>query len=148
MFGFWTAQYISALGQNSSGGGGASALTDLVDVAISSVENGQVLMYDSTLNKWVNGTVQSGGATTLTALTDVAISSVQNDQVLTYNSTSGKWVNGGANYMSRESTENAYDTTKGLKIITISNDTTLIGKNSMGFIDSVGKLKRNTGNSR
>lgn len=36
-------------------------LTDLQDVAISSVENGQVLKWDSTAGKWVNGDVSSGG---------------------------------------------------------------------------------------
>ena len=57
MFGFWTEQYISALGQGSGGGGGgASALTDLVDVAISNPTNGQVLKYNSTTGKWYNGT--------------------------------------------------------------------------------------------
>ena len=59
MFGFWTNQYISALGKNSSGGGGGSStLADLLDVAISSPTNGQVLMYNASTNKWYNGTVQ------------------------------------------------------------------------------------------
>ena len=63
MFGFWTEQYISALGQGSGGGGGgATALVDLVDVAISSPTDGQVLMYNATTNKWYNGTVQSGSS--------------------------------------------------------------------------------------
>ena len=57
MFGFWTEQYISALGQNSSGGGGgATALTELVDVDISNPTNGQVLKYNSSTHKWYNGT--------------------------------------------------------------------------------------------
>ena len=56
MFGFWTEQYISALGQGSGGGGGgASALTDLVDVAISNPTDGQVLKYNATTHKWYNG---------------------------------------------------------------------------------------------
>ena len=56
MFGFWTDQYLSALGKNNSGGGGgATALTDLVDVAISSPTNGQVLKYNSSTGKWYNG---------------------------------------------------------------------------------------------
>ena len=58
MFGFWTEQYISALGQGSSGGGGgATALVDLVDVAISSPVAGQALVYDGT--QWVNGSRKS-----------------------------------------------------------------------------------------
>lgn len=63
MFGFWTNQYISALGKNSSGGGGGSStLADLLDVAISSPTNGQVLMYNASTNKWYNGTVQQGSS--------------------------------------------------------------------------------------
>lgn len=63
MFGFWTEQYLSALGQNSGGGGGGSStLADLLDVAISSPTNGQVLMYNASTNKWYNGTVQQGSS--------------------------------------------------------------------------------------
>ena len=56
MFGFWTEQYVSALGQGSGGGGGggASALSDLLDVEINNPTNGQSLVYDSALSKWVN----------------------------------------------------------------------------------------------
>ena len=65
MIGFWTDQYISALGQNSSGGGGggATALSDLVDVTISNPTNGQVLKYDGT--HWVNGAATSGTVTSV-----------------------------------------------------------------------------------
>ena len=38
----------------SGGGGGASALTDLDDVNISSPSDGQVLRYDNASGKWVN----------------------------------------------------------------------------------------------
>ena len=56
MFGFWTEQYISALGQNSggSGGGGSWTLSGLTDVNISSPANGQGLVYNSSTSKWVN----------------------------------------------------------------------------------------------
>lgn len=68
-FGLWTNQYFSALGLNSGGGGGGSAsLANLVDVAISSPTNGQVLMYNSTTGKWYNGTVSSGGGGTVTSI--------------------------------------------------------------------------------
>lgn len=40
--------------ENSSGGGGASALNDLTDVTITSASNGQVLKYDSANSKWIN----------------------------------------------------------------------------------------------
>ena len=94
MFGFWTNYYLSALGQNSGGGGGgATALADLTDVAILSPQTGQVLVYNSSTGKWVNGDA-GGVATTLSGLTDVAVQSPQTGQVLVYNSSTGKWVNG------------------------------------------------------
>ena len=58
MFGFWTEQYMSALGRNSEGGGGAvSSLEDLSDVTITSPTTGQVLTWNGTA--WVN---QAGGS--------------------------------------------------------------------------------------
>jgi hypothetical protein len=58
---FWSSLAISALGQGSGGGGGgATALSQLVDVQLSNIQNGQALVYDSTLNKWVNSNVQGG----------------------------------------------------------------------------------------
>ena len=64
MFGFWTEQYISALGQGSGGGGGgATSLSDLLDVEFSGTpSDGQVLKYNGTTHKWYNGTVQSGSS--------------------------------------------------------------------------------------
>ena len=61
LFGFWTDQYISAIGQNSSGGGGggSSTLAGLNDVNLSNPSDGQVLMYNSSLGKWVNGNQSS-----------------------------------------------------------------------------------------
>ena len=65
-------------------------LSDLKDTTISSASNGQVLMYDSTSNKWKNQTPIK----TLAGLSDTQISSATDGQVLKYNSTSQKWVNG------------------------------------------------------
>ena len=46
---------------------------DLSDVNLSSVSDGQVLLYDSNLAKWVNGTVTtSGGSSTFLELNDTA----------------------------------------------------------------------------
>jgi hypothetical protein len=42
-------------------GGGATALEDLTDVEITSVANGEVLIYDSALSKWVNTSAPGGG---------------------------------------------------------------------------------------
>ena len=68
MVGLWTEQYISALGLNSQGGGGAAALTDLVDVEIASPHTGQVLTYDVVTGKWINGAGGGGGGGTVTSV--------------------------------------------------------------------------------
>lgn len=53
---------VSSLGVGSSGGGGGvSSLSELSDVNISSLVDGQGLVYDSATQKWVNGTVGGGG---------------------------------------------------------------------------------------
>ena len=68
--------------ENSSGGGGASALNDLTDVTITSASNGQVLKYDSANSKWINANESGGGASSLNDLTDVTITSASQGQVL------------------------------------------------------------------
>lgn len=70
---------------------GLADLTD--DVNISSPTDGQVLKYDGTSSKWVNGTGGGGGASALNDLTDVTITSATDGQVLKYDSTSSKWIN-------------------------------------------------------
>lgn len=50
--------YISDAG-GGGGGTGADVLSDLDDVQISSLSDGQILKYDSSLQKWVNGTEYS-----------------------------------------------------------------------------------------
>ena len=53
MFGFWTEQYLSALG--SSGGGSVSlTLANMGDVSLNNLADGQILVYDATEGKWVN----------------------------------------------------------------------------------------------
>ena len=76
MFGFWTEQYLSTLGQGSGGGGGGGAteLNDLVDVTITSPTQGQVLTYDGN-GHWVNGAAASGGI----SLTDMWNALATND---------------------------------------------------------------------
>jgi hypothetical protein len=70
---------------------GSSTLDGLSDVVITSVANGQVLVYDSATSQWINQT--AGPATTLDGLSDVVISSVAGGQFLVYNSTSLQWQN-------------------------------------------------------
>ena len=97
------------------GGGGASALTDLSDVNVSSPSNGQVLKYDAQNEKWVNedesgggnvedvtldgnSVVNQQGVAALTTpnvsnLKDTNISNPSNGQTLQYNATTNKWEN-------------------------------------------------------
>lgn len=70
-------------------GSAVAYINDIGDVVITNPTNGQVLMYDSATQKWVNGTL----STTLAGLTDTQIASLQNGQVLKYNATSQKWEN-------------------------------------------------------
>jgi len=48
-----------------SGGSGASAFSDLTDVSITSPTDGQVPVYNSTTEKWENGSIASGGGHTI-----------------------------------------------------------------------------------
>lgn len=51
--------------------GGIKALSNLFDTNIVSPTNGQALVYDSTLQKWKNGTVSGSGSSPLTTKGDV-----------------------------------------------------------------------------
>lgn len=53
MFGFWTEQYLSALG-NSGGGSVSLTLANMGDVSLNNLADGQILVYDATEGKWVN----------------------------------------------------------------------------------------------
>lgn len=97
------------------GGGGASALTDLSDVNVSSPSDGQVLKYDNTTGKWINDNESGGGTVTdvtldgtsvvngqgvavlttpnVNDLKDTSISSPSSGQTLQYNATTQKWEN-------------------------------------------------------
>ena len=93
MFGFWTEQYLSSLGNNSGGGGQLLALSNMADVTLTTpIADKQVLTFDAVTQKWVNGNAQAG-ATALANLTDVLITSPQTNQVLIYDYTTSKWLN-------------------------------------------------------
>jgi hypothetical protein len=86
----------------------ATTLSSLADVSITSLTNGQSLVYNSTASKWENQT--ASGATALASLTDVSLTSPTNGQALVYNSTAAKWENqtissggGGNGYLSFDS---------------------------------------------
>ena len=99
--GLWTEQYLSALGQNSSGGGGggATALTDLVDVAINSPSNGQVLKYNSSTGKWENANESGGGGTgtvtSITAGTGLSGGTITGSGTIAINSTYQTYISNG-----------------------------------------------------
>ena len=92
MFGFWTEQYLSALGNNSGGGGQLLALSNMADVTLTTpIADKQVLTFDAATQKWVNG--NATGASSLATLTDVLLTTPQANQFLVYDTTSSKWVN-------------------------------------------------------
>ena len=78
MFGFWTEFYLSALGT-----GGVSSvsisLSQLADVNVSGVTNGQVLSYNSTSGTWVPATISGGGTDMSTVWTNLAAAT--NEQI-------------------------------------------------------------------
>lgn len=55
-------------GGGGGGGGGASAISDLTDVDLSNLSNGQILKYNSTSQKWENASESTGGGYTETSL--------------------------------------------------------------------------------
>ena len=77
---------------------GSLNITDLVDVTISSVSNGQVITWDSNSSKWVNDTIiQETPVSTLDNLDDVTLTTSPapaSGDILKYNGT--VWVNDAA----------------------------------------------------
>ena len=66
-------------------------LDDLTDVDISSPQNDEVLKYNSTTQKWENGTGGGGGgSSTLAGLTDVTLTSPNDSEVLFYDASTSK----------------------------------------------------------
>lgn len=53
--------------KGSGGGGGSSTLADLTDVAIASMEAGDVLQYDATTQKWINAVLATMTGATASA---------------------------------------------------------------------------------
>ena len=91
---------ITALAFVGSGAGLTNiTLPQLSDVTITSVQDGEVIIWNATTSRWENGTV-GGGATVgaLDDLSDVVITSPASGQVLSYNGTG--WVNSQVDYSS------------------------------------------------
>ena len=60
MFGFWTDQYLTALGKNPNVQPSSLYLSQLADVSIPSPTDGQVLTYSAQLAKWIASNASSG----------------------------------------------------------------------------------------
>lgn len=99
-------------GSESGGGGGSSTLAGLVDTSITSPQNGQILVYDTTndLNKWKNV------SPTLGMLSDVTIDAqnLTDGQALLYDATNHVWTPGtvtSSGALTIVNTDNAIGTT-------------------------------------
>ncbi len=83
---------------------GVNDLNDIGNVTITSVQNGQVITWDSGINRWVNSTnTGGGGGTTINVINDVgnvSDTNTQNNQLLKYNSGAGRWENWTPTYIS------------------------------------------------
>ena len=80
-------------GSSVGGGGGAGTLAGDTDVVLSSLADGQALIWSAAESKWINTTLSSVAATTLAGDTDVAIASPANGQGLLYDAALAKWTN-------------------------------------------------------
>ena len=73
---------------NGSGG----SISNLTDVSITNLQDGQTLIWDSVAEKWVNG-ANSATVASLANIGDVAVSTPTDGQVLEWDNTAGKWEN-------------------------------------------------------
>lgn len=74
------------------GTGGASAMVDLTDVALTNLQNGQILIYNGTSHKWENGDA-SADIDALGDIEDVNLTNLQDGQIIVWDNTAQKWVN-------------------------------------------------------
>lgn len=89
--------------------GRANSIADLEDVVVSNPQNGQTLVYNATLQKFIN---QNGGADieSLGDIADVDLANLQDGQVIKWDAANSKWVNADATNPTQYTTmENAAD---------------------------------------
>ncbi len=72
--------------------GQVGSMEDIANVQITSIADGQVLAWDSTLNKWVN-TTNSATVASLENIGDIQFTSLADGEFLMWDDTAGKWVN-------------------------------------------------------
>lgn len=95
--GLWSNSYLSALGQNTGGGGGGVTLNEpLASINNASLgsptQSGQVITWNG--SAWVYDIPSGGGgSSSLYGLVDVNLNSPTNGQALVYNATSQMWEN-------------------------------------------------------
>jgi hypothetical protein len=70
----------------------SSGIDDLNDVTITSPENGQALIYDTSIQEWINQALVEP-VLTLEGLSDTNIEDPLDGQALVYDSASGQWIN-------------------------------------------------------
>lgn len=90
---FWYKVNLNVIGEEGPQGPegppgpGVDNFSELLDVNIISVQNGDSIVYDSATQKWIPG----APASSLTDLSDVDISSPANNDSLIYNSSTQTW---------------------------------------------------------
>lgn len=145
---FYATGGVSALGYSpgGGGGGGVSALTDLLDVQISSPSNGQALVYDTSLSpaKWVNKTIFESmtygsnvlsltiSGVTRNVTIQAGTSSVDWDNITNKPNTATRWPTF-AEVTSKPTTLGDY----GITDAYISNGTIYLGSNSITPVTSL-----------
>lgn len=70
----------------------ATLLSGLDDVTIDTPTNGQILIYNSVLQKWVNGS-PAATSTSLEDLSDLTINQPTDGQIITYDAEHNVWIN-------------------------------------------------------
>ena len=104
---------------NEGSGSGASSMSQLTDVDLTNLQDGQVLKYDEDTQTWKPG--DDASATSLGNLDDVDLTGLQNGQVIIYDSTTEKWLASDIPSDIAELTQEQYDAlpteTKNLPLI-------------------------------
>lgn len=72
--------------------GQVGKFADISDVSLTNLQDGQVVAYNSTTQKWEN-VMNSATVNTLNSVGDVTITAVQDGEALVWDDTAGKWVN-------------------------------------------------------
>lgn len=70
-----------------------TALRNMSDVDVEDIQNGQILKWNATAQKFENADESGGGASSLDDLTDVEITTPSDGQFLKYNSSDSEWQN-------------------------------------------------------